>query len=401
MSYTVTGTATRVHFHDARRHFEAGGEVVVSEYGEQLEFDVTASTTTHTKESTTWADLVEQVRMWKGRYPNQRYYVVTRPEPEAVDNEGHTEGAAHTIGTRGDAAGTEVCARCDVEWPCDFAADPTPAEDLDEKVRAVLDMLGECATDVGSHFTCTEAEMIADLFRAMGDDDGAAHWIDAHAEDDEEGDDHYKGDDLDPDTCASVLGLRSMGQQFQCGAEQVEGTRYCLTHQHRAADDHPDHTECADGCGLAVTHVGACLDKPGGRVVCDHDDDDDDPDPIPADAERGAASLIREGDAVIVYVAAGPTGNGFKSGRVTEVKAGAEHYGSPALMVSLDNGAEHVRHIVMETAVTYWTGYHDARPDDDNEPGDRCKDCGRDVTWIGPSHTDWQHAVVDAAKATA
>lgn len=44
---------------------------------------------------------------------------------------------------------------------------------------------------------------------------------------------------------------------------------------------------------------------------------------------------------------------------------------------------------------------HDARPDDDNEPGDRCKDCGRDVTWVGPSHTDWQHAVVDAAKATA
>lgn len=34
---------------------------------------------------------------------------------------------------------------------------------------------------------------------------------------------------------------------------------------------------------------------------------------------------------------------------------------------------------------------HDARPDDDNEPGDRCKDCGRPITWDGPSHLDWSH----------
>lgn len=34
---------------------------------------------------------------------------------------------------------------------------------------------------------------------------------------------------------------------------------------------------------------------------------------------------------------------------------------------------------------------HTARPDDDNQPGDRCKDCGDDVTWVGPSHVDWIH----------
>lgn len=35
---------------------------------------------------------------------------------------------------------------------------------------------------------------------------------------------------------------------------------------------------------------------------------------------------------------------------------------------------------------------HDARPDDDPEPGDRCKDCGEDISWIGPSLTrDWEH----------
>lgn len=34
---------------------------------------------------------------------------------------------------------------------------------------------------------------------------------------------------------------------------------------------------------------------------------------------------------------------------------------------------------------------HPARPDDLPEPGDRCKDCGEDITWRGPSHTDWLH----------
>ena len=34
---------------------------------------------------------------------------------------------------------------------------------------------------------------------------------------------------------------------------------------------------------------------------------------------------------------------------------------------------------------------HDARPDDDPEPGDRCKDCGAPITWNGPSQTDWSH----------
>jgi hypothetical protein len=35
---------------------------------------------------------------------------------------------------------------------------------------------------------------------------------------------------------------------------------------------------------------------------------------------------------------------------------------------------------------------HQARPDDDPEPGDRCKVCGEFITWIGPSPTsDWLH----------
>lgn len=36
---------------------------------------------------------------------------------------------------------------------------------------------------------------------------------------------------------------------------------------------------------------------------------------------------------------------------------------------------------------------HDARPDDDPEPGDRCKVCGKAITWMGPSPTsDWKHS---------
>ena len=38
----------------------------------------------------------------------------------------------------------------------------------------------------------TEAEIIADVLRAIGDRTTAAEWIDGHAEGDDEGDDHYR-----------------------------------------------------------------------------------------------------------------------------------------------------------------------------------------------------------------
>lgn len=34
---------------------------------------------------------------------------------------------------------------------------------------------------------------------------------------------------------------------------------------------------------------------------------------------------------------------------------------------------------------------HDPRPDDDRGPGGYCKDCGEEITWMGPSHLDWMH----------
>jgi hypothetical protein len=73
---TITSTATRVTVHEARRHFDAGGTVLVSEFGHEPTRPVTASTTVHTRDTTTWESLLEDVHMWRGRYPHQRFYTV-------------------------------------------------------------------------------------------------------------------------------------------------------------------------------------------------------------------------------------------------------------------------------------------------------------------------------------
>lgn len=45
------------------------------------------------------------------------------------------------------------------------------------------------------HMNCGEANAAADLYRALGDNGTAAAIIRAHAEHDEEGDEHWKGVD--------------------------------------------------------------------------------------------------------------------------------------------------------------------------------------------------------------
>lgn len=61
---------------EARQHFEAGGAVLVSEYGHETERAVGPMTVVHTRASITWSALVASVRMWRNRYPNQRFYIV-------------------------------------------------------------------------------------------------------------------------------------------------------------------------------------------------------------------------------------------------------------------------------------------------------------------------------------
>jgi hypothetical protein len=68
--------------------------------------------------------------------------------------------------------------------------------------------------------------------------------------------------------------------------------------------------------------------------------------------------------------------------------------GMPAPAGDPDNNRYHATSCSLhpDNIVTTVSTYnHDARPDDDNEPGDRCKDCGQAVVWIGPSHVDWLH----------
>lgn len=72
----VIATARRVTIHEAKRHFDMGGKVLVSERGHKETLPVTANTTTHSSATTTWASLCADVKMWRNRYPDQRFYVV-------------------------------------------------------------------------------------------------------------------------------------------------------------------------------------------------------------------------------------------------------------------------------------------------------------------------------------
>ncbi len=69
-------TARRVTIHEARQAFDAGQEILVSEYGHKRTVPVTQTSTTHTKDRTTFETLRATVDEWRGRYPNQRYYIV-------------------------------------------------------------------------------------------------------------------------------------------------------------------------------------------------------------------------------------------------------------------------------------------------------------------------------------
>lgn len=68
--------ARRVTMLEAKGHFDAGGDVVVSERVHEETCLVTPNTTIHNARNTTWKELREQVAMWKNRHPNQRYYIV-------------------------------------------------------------------------------------------------------------------------------------------------------------------------------------------------------------------------------------------------------------------------------------------------------------------------------------
>ncbi|TLS45796.1 hypothetical protein FE633_13645 [Streptomyces montanus] len=47
--------------------------------------------------------------------------------------------------------------------------------------------------DVAASLGCTEVDALADLLRALGAEQAADEWVDAHAKDDDPGDGHFQG----------------------------------------------------------------------------------------------------------------------------------------------------------------------------------------------------------------
>ncbi|WP_405657744.1 hypothetical protein [Streptomyces sp. NBC_00079] len=51
---------------------------------------------------------------------------------------------------------------------------------------------GVLTADIAARLNCEEVDVLADLLRALGAEQAADEWIDAHAVDDEPGDAHYQ-----------------------------------------------------------------------------------------------------------------------------------------------------------------------------------------------------------------
>jgi hypothetical protein len=69
------------------------------------------------------------------------------------------------------------------------------SKDIHNAVDAFCDAWNDdiLMDSVGKALTCTEVELLADIFRAVGRDEDAQRWVDAHAEADESIDAHYRG----------------------------------------------------------------------------------------------------------------------------------------------------------------------------------------------------------------
>lgn len=68
------------------------------------------------------------------------------------------------------------------------------SERLVQAVNDFLDTIYDFALESGEHITCREMNSLADLYRAAGRSEEARDVIEAHGLTDEEGDDHYTGE---------------------------------------------------------------------------------------------------------------------------------------------------------------------------------------------------------------
>lgn len=69
-----------------------------------------------------------------------------------------------------------------------------PAVDFVAAAKSFVDAWGsgDMAGDLGARLTCSEADALAGMLRALGHHERASTWINAHAEDDDCGDAHCR-----------------------------------------------------------------------------------------------------------------------------------------------------------------------------------------------------------------
>ncbi|MFC3504477.1 hypothetical protein ACFOOK_26395 [Micromonospora krabiensis] len=65
---------------------------------------------------------------------------------------------------------------------------------LMESLDKMAEMLSSYTAETGVHFTCSEADVIAEVLYRAGHADAAAIWLGVHAEDDEPGEPDGSGD---------------------------------------------------------------------------------------------------------------------------------------------------------------------------------------------------------------
>ena len=72
--------AARANIHAAKRHFIAGGGVIITEAprGERTRVGryTTVNRAVTADAGAEWAELVRKVRMWRNRYPRQTFYLL-------------------------------------------------------------------------------------------------------------------------------------------------------------------------------------------------------------------------------------------------------------------------------------------------------------------------------------
>jgi hypothetical protein len=122
-----------------------------------------------------------------------------------------------------------------------YAAPYDDAATLDQAVARMADTLGDgmTASDAGSHFTCGEAEDIADVLRAAGHDAAADEWLAGHGTGDDEGDSHYQGDTDDEFDKAFECGR--CGEDVDANGQDRSGSQRCDDSATPSRHLHPEH----------------------------------------------------------------------------------------------------------------------------------------------------------------